>query len=179
VKGLLLALACSAGVALAITGLFAARRVARRAAAMGGVFLASVPVYLGAYLATPPDLAVLPPELVEPWGWLEAAFGLAVHAALFAGGWLQLYNLAERGFSLRILIDIAEAPEGALAREAVVARYGGGRGAAWMREKRIQGLVETGLAGWHGGRLMPTRKGRRAARVFARLRAALRIDTRQ
>lgn len=177
-KGLVLALACSAGTALGVTVLFAGRPVARRAAAMSGVFLLSVPVYLAAYAWTPPDIGLLPARLVEPRGWLDGAFGLVVHAALFAGGWLQLYNLAERGFSLRILIDILEARR-ALTGEQVSAGYGGGRGAAWMREKRIEGLVQAGLARWDGGRLHATGKGRRTARLFGRLRALLRIDTRQ
>jgi hypothetical protein len=179
VKGLLLALACSAGTALGVTILFAARDVGRRAAAMCVVFLLSVPIYLAAYVSTPADLGVLPSRLVEARAWLDCAFGLVMHAALFAGGWLQLYNLAERGFSLRILIDIEEAQSRALTGEQVVARYGGGRGAAWMREKRIEGLVQAGLAAWHDGRLRVTPKGRRTARFFGRLRSALQIDTRQ
>ncbi len=178
-KGLLLALACSAATALGVTLLFACRDVARRAAAMCGVFLTTAVAYLVAYRLTPPDLGVLPPGLVEPLSWLDGAFGLAVHAALFFGGWLQVYNLAERGFSLRILIDIAEGPRPVLTGDEVAARYGGGRGAAWMREKRIDGLVETGLAAWRDGRLRATPKGRRTARLFGRLRTALRIDTRQ
>lgn len=178
-KGLLLALACSASTAVGVTVLFAVRDVARRAAAMAAVFLLSVPVYLAAHRFTPADLGFLPPALVEPCAWLDAAFGLVVHAALFAGGWLQLYNLADRGFSLRILIDVAEAPAARLTGEQIAAGYGGGRGAAWMREKRIEGLVETGLARWDGGRLHVTPKGRGVARLFGRLRALLRIDTRQ
>ena len=178
-KGLLLALACSVGTALGVTALFAWGDVARRAAAMCLVFGLSVPVYLVIYVVTPPDLGVLPPRLVEARPWLDGAFGLAVHAALFAGGWLQLYNLAERGFSLRILIDIEEARPRALTGEQIAAGYGAGRGAAWMREKRIEGLVEAGLAAWRHERLCATPEGRRAARLFAGLRAALRIDTRQ
>lgn len=178
-KGLLLALACSAATALGVTLLFACRDVARRAAAMCGVFGLAALGYLLAYWLTPPDLGLLPPRLVEPRPWLAGAFGLVVHAALFFGGWLQLYNLAERGFSLRILIDIAEAREVALTGDQVAARYGGGRGAAWMREKRIDGLVETGLAAWRDGRLRVTPEGRRTARFFGRLRTALQIDTRQ
>jgi hypothetical protein len=179
VKGLLLALACSVATALGVTVLFAGCDVARRAAAMCGVFLLSVPLYVAAYVLTPPDLGVLPARLVEAQAWLDGAFGLAVHAALFAGGWLQLYNLAERGFSLRILIDIAEAPPRALTGEQVAARYGSGRGSAWMREKRIDGLVESGLARWDDGWLRPTDRGWRAARMFGRLRGALRLDARQ
>jgi hypothetical protein len=178
VKGLLLALACSAATALGVTLVFAVGHVTRRAAAMCVVFLLSVPIYLAAYVATPADLGLLPSRLVEARAWLDCAFGLAVHTALFAGGWLQLYNLAERGFSLRILIDVVEA-RGSLNGEQLAARYGGGRGAAWMREKRIEGLVETGLARRDGGRLRVTPKGRRAARLFGGLRALLGIDTRQ
>jgi len=179
VKGLLLALACSAATALGVTLLFVCRDVARRAAAMCTVFLLTALLYLAAYWLTPPDLGVLPPRLVEARAWIECAFGLIVHAALFFGGWLQVYNLAERGFSLRILIDIAEVPASVLTGDQVAARYGGGRGAAWMREKRIDGLVETGLAAWRDGRLRVTPEGRRTARLFAWLRTALRIDTRQ
>lgn len=178
-KGLLLALACSGGTALGVTLLFACRDIARRAAAMCAVFLLTALAYPVAYWLTPPDLGVLPPRLVEPRAWLDCAFGLVVHAALFFGGWLQVYNLAERGFSLRILIDIAEVPARVLTADQVAARYGAGRGAAWMREKRIDGLVDTGLAAWRDGRLRATRGGRRSARLFGRLRTALRIDTRQ
>ncbi|HUG36057.1 MAG TPA: hypothetical protein VML54_03850 [Candidatus Limnocylindrales bacterium] len=178
-KGLLLALACSTATALGVTLLFAGRNITRRAAAMCGVFLLTALAYPAAYWLTPRDLGILPPRLVEPCAWLDGAFGLVVHAALFFGGWLQVYNLAERGFSLRILIDIAEAPARVLTGDQVAARYGGGRGAAWMREKRIDGLVETGLAAWRDGRLRVTPEGRRTARLFGRLRTVLRIDTRQ
>lgn len=179
-KGLLLALGGSLGTAIGVTLLFAlGPRVTARAAAMCAVFVLTVPVYLAVYILTPADLGVLPAYLTEPRAWLDCAFGLGAHTALFFGGWLQLYNLAERGFSLRILIDVAEAPTGTLGRDGVAARYGGGRGIEWMREKRIDGLVETGLAAWHEGRLRITPKGRRAARLFGALRSALRIDTRQ
>lgn len=178
-KGLVLALGCSLGTALGVTLLFACGRVTRRAAAMCRVFLLTVPLYLGAYALSPADLGLLPPALAEPRAWLACAFGLCVHAALFFGGWLQLYNLAERGFSLRILIDIDEAPDRALTREQVAVRYGGGRGIAWMLDKRIHGLVEAGLAASSDGPLRATRKGARVARLFGALRAFLRIDTRQ
>jgi hypothetical protein len=163
-----------------VTLLFAlGRGVTRRAATMCGVFVLSLPVYLGAYVLTPADLGILPAFLTEPRPWLDCGFGLSVHAAAFFGGWLQVYKLAERGFSLRILIDIAEAPGLVLTGERVATGYGGGRGIAWMREKRIDGLVTTGLAAWQDGRLRITPKGGRAARLFVGLRAALRIDTRQ
>src|SRR5262249_33280054 len=145
--------------------------VPRRAAAMLGIFVATVPLYVAAYAATPADLWLLPGWLVEPRSVLCAIFGLFVHAALFFGGSLQVYNLAERGFSLRILIDIDESSRGALSPEEEEAAYGGGRGLSWMLDKRIEGLLSTRLLAERDGRLAATAKGRRAARLFGGLRA--------
>jgi len=179
VKGLLLAAASSLLCVAAITVLFRVVEVRRRAVAMLRVFLATIPIYLVAYALTPADLWLLPSWLVEPRGFLVTAFGLFVHAALFFGGWLQVYNLAERGFSLRILIDIDESAARALSREEEEACYGGGRGISWMLDKRIDGLVSIGLVEEREGRLVATDKGARTARVFGGLRAFLQIDTPQ
>jgi hypothetical protein len=179
VKGLLLAAAASLSCVLAVTLLFRAVTVSRRAGAMLHVFLATVPLYVAAYALTPADLGWLPDRLVEKRAFACGAFGLFVHAALFFGGWLQVYNLAERGFSLRILIDIDESPGGALSADDEEARYGGGRGVRWMFDKRLEGLVSAGLVTQRAGRLVATDKGARAARLFGGLRAFLQIDTPQ
>lgn len=178
-KGLLLAAAGSLSCVLAVTVLFRAVTASRRAAAMLRIFLATVPLYVAAYALTPADIWLLPEWLVEPRAFVCGAFGLFVHTALFFGGWLQVYNLAERGFSLRILIDIDESPAGALSQQEEEARYGGGRGMGWMLDKRLEGLVSTGLVAERAGRLVATDKGARAARVFGSLRAFLQIDTPQ
>ena len=178
-KGLLLAAASSLLCVAAITVLFRVVKVRRRAATMLRVFLATIPIYLVAFALTPADLWLLPDWLVEGQAFLGGAFGLFVHTALFFGGWLQVYNLAERGFSLRILIDIDESADRALSREEEEACYGGGRGISWMLDKRIDGLVSTGLVEEREGRLVATGKGARTARVFGDLRAFLQIDTPQ
>lgn len=178
-KGLLLAAAGSLTCVLAVTLLFRAVTVSRRAGAMLYVFLATVPLYIAAYSMTPADLGWLPDWLVEQRAFVCGAFGLFVHAALFFGGWLQVYNLAERGFSLRILIDIDESPGGALSADDEEARYGGGRGVRWMFDKRVEGLVSAGLVTQRADRLVATGKGARVARLFGSLRAFLRIGTRQ
>jgi hypothetical protein len=179
VKGLLLAAAGSLSCVLAVTVLFRSVTASRRAAAMLYVFLATVPLYIAAYSMTPADLGWLPDRLVEQRAFVCGAFGLFVHAALFFGGWLQVYNLAERGFSLRILIDIDESPGGALSADEEEARYGGGRGMRWMFDKRVGGLVSAGLVTQRADRLVATDKGARTARLFGGLRAFLRIGTRQ
>lgn len=178
-KGLLLAAVSSLLCVGGVTVLFRLVDVPRRAAAMLGIFLATIPLYVAAYALTPADLWLLPGGLVEPRGFLCGAFGLFVHAALFLGGWLQVYNLAERGFSLRILIDIDESPARGLSPEEEEAAYGGGRGMGWMLDKRIEGLLSTRLMVERDGRLMATDKGTRAARLFGGLRAFLQIDTPQ
>jgi hypothetical protein len=178
-KGLLLAVAGSLLCVLAVTVLFRAATVSRRAAAMLYVFLATVPLYAAAYALTPADLGWLPDRFVEQSAFVCGAYGLFVHAALFFGGWLQVYNLAERGFSLRILIDIDESLGGALSADEEEARYGSGRGMRWMFDKRVEGLVSSGLVIQRAGRLVTTDKGTRVARIFGSLRAFLRIRTAQ
>jgi hypothetical protein len=143
---------------------------------MLGLFALTVPLYLAAYALTPADLGILSAGLVEPRAWLECAFGLFVHGALFLGGWLQLYNLADRGFSLRLLIDIAEA-QAPLSREEVEARYGGGRGIAWMIGKRLDDMLESGVVARSDGALRLTPRGARAGRVLGGLRRFLGLET--
>jgi hypothetical protein len=178
-KGLLLAAAGSLSCVLTVTVLFRAATASRCATAMLYVFLATVPLYIAAYALTPADLGWLPERLVEQRAFVSGAFGLFVHAALFFGGWLQVYNLAERGFSLRILIDIDESPGGALSADEEETRYGSGRGMRWMFDKRLEGLVSSGLVIQRAGRLVTTDKGARVARLFGGLRAFLRIRTAQ
>ena len=178
-KALLLALGCSLLYAVAVTVLFRRRQMRERAAAMLRLFLATVPVYLAAYAATPADLGVLAPWLLEPRYVAAGAFGLFVHAALFFGGWWQVYNLADRGCALHIVLAICESPERALSAPEIEARYGAGRGLHWMPDKRIEDILDRGLATLRGGRLHATPKGARVARLFGLLRAVLRLDDTQ
>ena len=175
-KGLLLAGAAALAGGLAVTVVFRTGVPARRAAAMLRVFLASAAGYALAYVLTPPDLGMLPAALVEPRPALDAALGLFVHGALFFGGWLQLYNLADRGFGLHVLIAIHRAPGRGLTFEEVRAGYGGGRGMAGMVDKRLAGVLATGFVTLDGGRLRPTAKGRRAGALFGALRRFLQLD---
>lgn len=175
-KGLLLAGAATLACALAVTVLFRAVPVTRRAAAMTRLFLATLSLHLLAFGATPPDLGFLPSWLVEPRPLVELAFSATVAAALFFGGVLQLYNLADRGFSLRILIDIEESPARALSPAEVIHAYGGGRGMEFMLDKRLGGLVEEGLVIIDDGAVCVSRKGERAGRLFGALRRLLRLD---
>jgi hypothetical protein len=141
----------------------------RRAGSMLVAFLCVLPVLLAIELLTPPDLGFLRPELVMPIGWIDVAFALFLYAAGFFGGILQLYNLADRGFSLRILIDALEAPGQATNLDRIMPGYSAGRGIGWMYDKRLQGIESAGLARIDGNFLVLTAKGRRVAQLFGRL----------
>ncbi len=157
-KGLLLAVAASLACLVIVTLGFRVREIRERAAFMARVFLLTLPV-----------LVILPT-------WLDLAFSLLVYAAAFFGGILQLYNLADRGFSLRMLIDIYESPRGALTADELTRAYGGGRGIGWMYDKRLDGLLERGLVRVEGGTVEISTRGHRAARVLGRLVTFLRLD---
>jgi hypothetical protein len=136
------------------------------AASMLVAFLCVLPVLLAVELLTPPDLGFLGGELVVPIGWVDVGFALFLYTVGFFGGILQLYNLADRGFSLRILIDILEAPAQETSLDRIMSAYSAGRGIAWMYDKRLDNMRSAGLARVEGTGLVLTWKGRRVAQLF-------------
>jgi hypothetical protein len=160
----------------AVTVLFRVCRPQRRAVAMLKLFVASLPAFVAAYMLLPADLWLLPPFLVEPLWPVDLAFGLFVYLAGFFGGSLQLYNLAERGFSLRILMDIVEAPTGVMTHEDVRRGYSRGRGIRWMFEKRIADMQSGNMVQIRNGRIMAQARGGRLATVAARVREFLHLE---
>jgi hypothetical protein len=134
-----------------------------------GFMVATAVVYTLLYLSgrVPP----LAPRAVPPAG--DFLTGLAALGFLVLG-YVEFWSLIERSFSLRIVIDTAAAPA-PLAAEDMAAAYGGGRGLAWMMEKRIEDLVGSGMLAIGGGRHVLSRRGRAVAVVFRGLRRALGI----
>lgn len=162
-----------------ITAVFRLSTVKRRVATMVGVFLGSAPFFVAVHLWTPPDLGVLPVALAESARALDLAFGLLLFTAGFFGGILQVYNLADRGFSLRILIDLHESPRGVLTVAEIAQSYSRGRGLQWMYDKRIDGLIERELVQVDGDVVRSTARGERAAAVFGWLRDVLNLQPRR
>lgn len=139
------------------------------------LFVLTVPAYVVTFLATPGDVYALPAGFVEPAASLELAFGLWLYAATFMGGTLQLYNIADRGFSLRILIDLVEAGVPARTGDEIRRGYSAGRGIEWMLDKRLQGMLENGFIAQRGPRYVLTERGRRTARTYRRLKRFLQL----
>ena len=172
-KSLLLSLMAGIVCFIAITIAFRAARVRRRAMTMVCVFFMSVPIFIVAEMVTPPNLGVLPPFLVISPPWFDLAFGTFIYTAAFFGGILQIYNLADRGFSLRMLIDIGESPRGILAADEMLSAYSRGHGLRWMYQKRLDGLMDHGLILISDGMVSNSAKGRRIALIYDWLRAFL------
>jgi len=175
-KSLLVVLIMSLVYLVVITVLFRTLEIHRRAALMVQVFLSTLPFFIVIHTLTPPDLGFLPSTLTELTWWIDLSFGLLVYFAAFFGGILQLYNLAERGFSLRILIDIDEAADKALTLAEILQGYSRGRGIEWMYQKRIEGLVEHALVQVKQGAVQLRDKGSRTAALFSWLRTFLQLD---
>ncbi len=169
----LLVVSCVLYTAL-VTAVFRWGSPQGRAALMMRLYLLSLAPLYFAFRLSPAELGLLPavPGLVLP---NDFAWFLVPYTAAIWGGILQLYNLTERGFSLRILIDIDESPRASLAVDEILRGYGAGEGIAWMLQKRVDDLTEQGLIRGEGARALLTPKGRWLGNVYARLRAALRL----
>jgi hypothetical protein len=147
----------------------------QRARSMLVAFLSVLPVLLAVHLLTPPDLGFLGAELMMPIAWVDVAFAMFLYSVGFFGGILQLYNLADRGFSLRILIDILESPLQVMSLDDVMQGYSAGRGIAWMYAKRLEDMQGAGLAKIEDESLVLTPKGQRVAKLFAWLQEFARV----
>jgi len=169
-KPFLLAAAMTLLYSAAITIVFRWFTVQDKAGIMFRAFAATIFLLEVCIVLTPPDLFVLPSSLASDPVWIDGLAGALFYAAAIFGGVIQLYNLAERGFSLRLLIDIRESPAGALSTDELYSNYGGGRGIPWMYQKRLDDVARLDLAGVDSGALILKERGHRVGRVFAILR---------
>jgi hypothetical protein len=150
-----------------------------RARQMLFVYLFCLPVLVGVWSATPDDLGILSRSVLTEPAWLDFAVMVFFFSAGFFGGALQFYNLCDRGFSLRILIDMLEAPTDLVTAEYLIANYSPGRGLAWMYSKRIDDLITAGFIDRAGESIMLTTKGETFADLFIYVRRFLRLEPQQ
>jgi hypothetical protein len=154
--------------------IFQAARIERRARALLLIYLVVLCGLAAVSLATSQSLWLLPQFLIAEPPWLDVIATLFFYSAAFFGGLLQLYNLADRGLSLRILIDVLErGPHGASLIE-LFEGYSAGRGLIWMYDKRLHGMVDSRLACVDGEMLVLTDRGRVLADIYSWLRRLLR-----
>jgi hypothetical protein len=174
-KAIILATAMTIVLLAVVTIALRFYQTAQRAKQMTLIYFGCVILLVLAWFTTSFNLGFLAPSLLIEPGWLDFSLMLFFFTAAFFGGALQLYNLADRGFSLRILIDVEQTTQ-AINADWLVANYGGGKGLTWMYGKRIEGLLETKLVDRKAEMLELTSKGERAADVFLAVRRFLRLE---
>jgi len=170
VKAILLAGLTALAFLAVMTVAFRARPIRQKAAFLTKLWLVSVPILVVVYLLTPPSLWLLPEAVQDDPGWFGPIFCIGLWFAGFFGGLLQLYNLTERGMSLRMLIDVAEAGERGMNVDEIMSGYSRGQGITWMYQKRLDGLLDQQLVRLENGMLINGPRGRRLATTFSRLR---------
>lgn len=98
----------------------------------------------------------------------DFASGLAMLGFLSLG-YLEFWSLIERSFTLRMLLDIAEAGDAGLTAQEIAKAYSQGRGLAWLMDKRVEDLVGAGLLVRDEGGYALTRRAEILARIVAPL----------
>ncbi len=175
-KAICLASAATVILLLLVTAAFRLRPGRSRVRQMTILYIACVVALAGLWWATPDDLGFLHPSLLTEPRALDLLLALFFSGSAFFGGVLQLYNLADRGFSLRILIDVLDHPGGTVSVDQVMSRYGGGQGMVWMYDKRQRGLRENGLVRGVEQCVVLTAKGAALADLFLVIRRFLRLE---
>jgi len=161
-KGLVLAVGAFALFLPLHVALLRTVRPHARFKAMLALHAALAVAILSVYAATPADLVPLPHGWGAGGGVVGALNAVAVHWFLFMG-YSMFYFLVDRGFSLRIMIEIDRAPGGALTRDGIVAAYP----PEGVVRRRLEEMVEIGRLVRDGDRYRPTPRGRFDARMFA------------
>ena len=175
-KAICLASAMTVVLLVLVTFCFRLYPSAHRARQMLFVYLFCLVVLVALWFATPDDLGFIGRSLLAEPAWLDFAATLFFFSVGFFGGVLQLYNLCDRGFSLRILTDMLEAPTSAVNVDYLTANYSSGRGLGWMYRKRIDDIIAARFVDQVNKQITLTAKGEIFADVFMIARRVLGLE---
>lgn len=114
----------------------------------------TVPLYLILYYVTPADLGFLSGEFAEADWRLGLGNGLVVHVLLFLTAALFYYH-ADRSITVRLLIELARAPEQRLTLAEMQAMCG----VEVLMQDRLDIMVLNGFLAARGDRFVLTPKG--------------------
>ncbi len=78
-----------------------------------GLFVLSVPFYIGWYWTTSPTLSILPEDWSRSPLWLGIVNGLLVHILFYCTS-MQFFYYVDRPLTLRILVELDRSPSGRL-----------------------------------------------------------------
>jgi hypothetical protein len=175
-KAICLASAMTVVLLVVVTLCFRISPTAHRARQMLVVYLFCLAALVALWFATPDDLGLLGRSLLTEPAWLDFAATLFFFSVGFFGGTLQLYNLCDRGFSLRILVDMLEAHTGAVDVDYLTTNYSSGRGLVWLYRKRIDDIVAARFVDQVNKQIMLTAKGEMFADLFINARRILGLE---
>ncbi len=119
--------------------------------------LALVLIFL--HLATADNLWFLPVSILENHKFVDLVNSVVLYQLLF---WLvtaNLYSLVSRGFSLGMLIAIAETEIGQLDKEGARRSFAGGKGVDWNFNSKLKDCLYAGLIRYDGGKYYNTPRG--------------------
>lgn len=176
VKGFLLASVASIGIFVGMTVMFRWKADSPRVRMSMRIYGSALVILVIVFSLTPSDLGFLPGSFIGMPAWLDLLGSVFALSASFFGGWLQLYNLASRGYSLRILIDTLYSTDRTTTASQVVDTYADGRGLAWMYDTRMDGLLRGKFVIERDGVVSLTERGWRIARFFRFLRRVYMIE---
>jgi hypothetical protein len=169
-KGLLLSGALILAWAVVQSAIFHIAAPRKAFASMMLCFGPTVPIYLLLYSMTPADLGFLPSEFVGVDWRLGLGNGLVVHVLLFLTAGL-FYSHADRSITIRLLIELARAPEQRLNLAEMQAMCG----VEVLMQDRLDIMVRNGFLVAHGDRFILTPKGWLGGSVGRAARRVLRI----
>lgn len=111
------------------------------------------------HLASPVNLWFLPVSILENHQLADLINSVILYQLFF---WLitaNFYSLASRGFSLGILIAIAETETGRLNKEEAKRSFAGGKGVDWNFDCKLKDCLSTGLIRCDHGRYYNAPRG--------------------
>jgi hypothetical protein len=130
----------------------------------------TIPIYVFAYYWTPADLGFLPAGVVGIDWRLGLANGLLVHVLLFLTAGL-FYSHADRSITIRLLIELARAPQQRLTLAQMQAMCG----VEVLMQDRLDIMVRNGFLAQRGDRFVLTAKGWVGGSVGLAARSILRM----
>jgi hypothetical protein len=133
-------------------------------------FAPTVPLYIVIFVATPADLGILPPRFVGVDWRLALMNGLVVHVLLFLTAGL-FYSHADRSITVRLLIELARAPQQRLTLDQMQEICG----VDVLMQDRLDIMVRNGFLNQRGDRFVLTPKGWVGGSVGLVARSVLRM----
>jgi hypothetical protein len=135
------------------------------------LWLCFLPVYFLLFFVCARYCPPLATSITSPLGLMDLFNGLCLNALLLLG-YTYFFFLVERGFSLRLMIEIHRSPGGKLTIPELQEIYP----YDYVLDKRLRQMEKMGYATIEGGVLCGTSKGARLAAANKLVRKILRLE---